>query len=311
VPVPTGATLAVVQATHLRTLPRTTSTSRRALSPGERVVAVAATGAPAGWYKVKLGTRVGWVQGNAVVVAALPGSASAPRRVEGVSVVYLVPSDRAERPGAADAMKRALRAVQAWPARHGGGRTFAIVDEPVARVVRAQRTAAGFNASPAGASPTATTLHDNAVPEVLAAVGASFAQPRRVWIIYVDADPACGSPHGGAAVTGCPGVAVLPSHDILGLLGLAGTGACTGAERALEPVCCWVGGLGHELGHALGLPHPVGCDAHLASCDSADLMWLGYAAFPRTAWNAPDRALLAQNPLYWLFPVQQPSASCP
>ena len=71
------------------------------------------------------------------------------------------------------------------------------------------------------------------------------------------------------------------------------------------------GGLGHELGHALGLPHPAGCDAQQASCDAQDLMWLGYTAFPQTAWNAPDRALLAQNPLFGLFPVQQPSATCP
>ena len=29
----------------------------------------------------------------------------------------------------------------------------------------------------------------------------------------------------------------------------------------------WIGGLAHELGHALGLLHPPGCEEGLASCD--------------------------------------------
>jgi hypothetical protein len=40
-------------------------------------------------------------------------------------------------------------------------------------------------------------------------------------------------------------------------------------------------------------------------------MWLGYATYPQTAWNAADRAQLAQNALYGLFPVQLPAATCP
>ncbi|MEN9799420.1 MAG: hypothetical protein RL653_3116 [Pseudomonadota bacterium] len=311
VPVPAGATMEVVMPTRLRAAPRANATSRRALARGARVTAMAASGAPAGWYKVRHGTTSGWVPGSAVVVVQLPGAAAGARRVEGVSIVYLVPSDRAERPGAAAKMKQALQAVQSWTARAGDGRTFAIVDEPVIRVVPVNRTAAGFNTPPPGSASSTTTFQDNAVSEAFAAVGGNFAQPRRAWIIYVDAEPACGSLYGGAAVPGGTGVAVLPAHDILGLLGQAGTDTCTGAPRPVEPVCRWVGGLGHELGHALGVPHPTGCDAGLSSCDAGDLMWLGYTQYPNTAWNAEDRARLAQNPLFGLFPVQLPAASCP
>jgi hypothetical protein len=312
VPVPTGASLEVVTATNLRALPRANSTSRRALAVGTKLTTVTGTAsAPAGWYRVRHGSTTGWVTGNAVVLTRLPGASAGAPRVEGVAVVYLVPADRAERPGAAAKMKQALQSVQSWTARHGDGRTFAIVDEPVVRVVRATRTAAGFNTPAAGSAASATTFHDNAVAEAFAATGGNFAQPRRAWVIYVDATPACGSLYGGASVPGGTGVAVLPEHDILGLLGQAGTDACTGAARQPEPVCRWVGGLAHELGHALGVPHPAGCDAQLASCDAGDVMWLGYVSYPQTAFGSADRAVLAQNPLFGLFPVQAPQARCP
>jgi hypothetical protein len=40
-------------------------------------------------------------------------------------------------------------------------------------------------------------------------------------------------------------------------------------------------------------------------------MWLGYVSYPQTAFGSADRAVLAQNPLFGLFPVQAPQARCP
>ena len=54
----------------------------------------------------------------------------------------------------------------------------------------------------------------------------------------------------------------------------------------------WIGGGGHELGHALGLPHPPGCEARLLTCDRNALMWTGYAAWPNTYLREDEKAVL-------------------
>lgn len=66
------------------------------------------------------------------------------------------------------------------------------------------------------------------------------------------------------------GLAVLPRADIDGLLGLS-----------QSTLCRWVGGLGHELGHAVGLDHPPGCDADQSQKPCKSLMYLGYLSYDR------------------------------
>jgi hypothetical protein len=68
--------------------------------------------------------------------------------------------------------------------------------------------------------------------------------------------------------------------------------------------------LGHELGHALGLPHPPGCDQGLPSCDSNALMWLGYTTWPQTHLRPADRATLDASPFMGLDWEPGPPASC-
>ena len=56
----------------------------------------------------------------------------------------------------------------------------------------------------------------------------------------------------------------------------------------------WVGR--GSLGHALGLPHPLGCEEKLESCDDMALMWAGFYGFPDTYLTEADKEMLEVSP---------------
>jgi hypothetical protein len=60
----------------------------------------------------------------------------------------------------------------------------------------------------------------------------------------------------------------------------------------------YVGGLGHELGHAFGLSHPPGCDQGLPTCDYNALMWAGYAAYPNTYLRPDEKSILLASEFF-------------
>jgi hypothetical protein len=111
---------------------------------------------------------------------------------------------------------------------------------------------------------------DNSVNDGFAATGETFNDPNYIVVFYIDSEPALGQLVGATS-----GVALLPAHDLRGLTGQPVPGDDAGVGR-------YIGGLGHELGHALGLPHPPGCDAGLSTCDQDALMWLGFRTWPDT-----------------------------
>jgi hypothetical protein len=57
--------------------------------------------------------------------------------------------------------------------------------------------------------------------------------------------------------------------------------------------------MGHELGHALGLPHPPECEDSDPNtiCPEQALMWLGYLTYPDTFFTAPELTTLNASPL--------------
>ena len=79
-------------------------------------------------------------------------------------------------------------------------------------------------------------------------------------------------------------MAVLPAHDLRGLVGLEPLG-----------VNRWIGGLGHELGHAFGLRHPPACEM---SCPFGPLMGLGYLTYPDAFLLPEDKAILNASPFF-------------
>jgi hypothetical protein len=65
------------------------------------------------------------------------------------------------------------------------------------------------------------------------------------------------------------------------------------------PVGRYIGGLGHELGHTFGLPHPPGCDDGLPTCDENALMWAGYVSYPDTYLRDDEKQMLLKSPYFW------------
>ncbi len=166
----------------------------------------------------------------------------------------------------------------------GGRKTFAVHD-PVVEVVATSHRQRWYNIHVAGPDRS-QWFWSNVVDDAFALTSGSFDDPWNRWVLYIDAEN-----EPGQAVGGTSGVALLPRHD---LLGLAGRNVFPGEDD----VCRWVGGLGHELGHALGLPHPPGCE-HIASAAACrSLMAHGFRQYPDTFLLPEDVARLDASPFF-------------
>jgi hypothetical protein len=207
-----------------------------------------------------------------------------------VRIVYLVPSDRAIRDDYARHLDSAISHLPIWLRNELGNKlSFSTNKKPV-DVIQTSHTAAWYKENPAG--DFTVWFFNNVVADGFALAGAQFFDPNYIWVLYIDSDPACGQLTGAAA-----GVAVLPANDLRGLAGEENIPPCAGQPADTSDVCRWVGGLGHELGHALGLPHPLACEDGDPSttCPSDNLMWLGYITYPDTYLLESDKTILENS----------------
>ncbi|MGH7859213.1 MAG: hypothetical protein ACREQY_17940 [Candidatus Binatia bacterium] len=222
-----------------------------------------------------------------------------------VRMIYLVPADRAIRRDHAVAIGSAIIELQAFyqdemglgqspplPSVAGLGQTFALHD-PLVEAYQTSHPAdfysTGPNAEPLG-------FWSSVLQDGFEITGGGFYDPDHRWIFYVDADPACGQLVGGVA-----GVALLPANDLRGLVGEPRVVTCPAETPDPRGLCRWVGGLGHELGHAFGLPHPPGCDAGTCSEHARDsLMYLGYGNYPDTWLLEEDERRLREGAFFSL-----------
>lgn len=244
--------------------------------------------------------------GNAVIAASYEGhSTEVPVSVrishgtEGtVRVLYVSPRDRPFRLEYSEGISNAIVDVQSWYRRQLGGLTFQIYST-TPEWCRMRGDSGYYSRGHAWEKVMEGVQHCAPV---------DWASDSFVYILYVDVDEACDEPH--ELGRGGSGIAMVPGWDLRGLANPGRYFAC-GKGPYKGNLGRWIGGLAHELAHALYVPHPPGCDAGLPTCDSPALMWWGYESFPSTYLRFDDKEILMRSPFITgeATPPEEPDAT--
>jgi len=211
--------------------------------------------------------------------AAHDADSSTAKKVKGktVQVIYLIPADEKIDPVYMKAIRQAAPVLQQWYKEQMGGITFHFAN-PLIIKLRSDKPASWFTIDHdnTGADWLNYTFY-NILGEVQRLMGSKWDTNRYAYTIYFA---------GEGPGAGIPGVAIMPENDLLGLSG-----------QNAEPVSRWVGGWGHELGHAFGLPHPP------PPTDSPDwysaIMGYAYLTFPNAILLPSDKETLANSGFFY------------
>lgn len=190
--------------------------------------------------------------------------------------IYLLPSDGIFKQEYVAGLKRVGPELQSWFRQQLGGSTITLAD-PAFEVHRAHHSLQWFTSRIHGDRHTWwQTVYEDAQQSI----GARFKDPNQCLVVYFGAE--IEGNHGAGAESIC----IMPEEDLQGLIG-----------HTPQPVSRWWGGSGHELGHALGLPHPPECEDADAStsCPEQALMYLGYLAYPNCFLTEDDKEHLLHH----------------
>jgi hypothetical protein len=194
-----------------------------------------------------------------------------------VQAVYLVPLDQTYKPVYSNAIYAALTNLQGWYADQLSNATSFRLSSPAVEVYVTPHNSRWY-------TTTAPGYFYNTLNDGFQLTGGTYPDPDITWIFYLDASAQ------GQATGGVNGVAVLHQGDLQGLV-----------AEASSTTKRWIGGSGHELGHAFGLPHPPGCQTPTPGvvCPLSALMWLGYTTYPATYLLPADKDILNQNGFFY------------
>jgi hypothetical protein len=210
-----------------------------------------------------------------------------------VHCVYIVPSDKEDRASAE--MANAFLHLQAWYRWQLAGKTFDLTD-PIVQVCHSEHDSSWYSTFTEDPSaPHSEWYWANAQRDARDLAGARFYMPDDTWAVYLDAEPEPDQHAGGASVNGS-GICVLTQSDIDALLG----------QHPTWTLCREIGGLGHEVGHTFGLPHPpAGQEFGRA------IMGTGYMTYPDCILTDADKIHLNANQFFHYRPWRrQPEGLC-
>lgn len=190
-----------------------------------------------------------------------------------VRFIYLVSKDHTYNPAYAQAIEKAAVDVQGWYKKQLNGLTFKI-NSPVVEVAYSDKNAAYFYGIGKPHSNFFVVLE-----EVNRLLQARQNDPNYIWVIYSDAPDHSGRGGGG--------VCIMPENDLIGLIG---------KSTKYPDIKRWYGGLGHEIGHAFGLPHPTDTKK-----DEDAIMWTGlYFKYPDKCYlTSEDKEKLNKSPFFF------------
>jgi hypothetical protein len=200
-----------------------------------------------------------------------------------VRVVYLIPTDKTLQTAYVANLATAARHLQGFFSSKLANETYSLTN-PIVTVLNSTHNSAFFNDG---------SFHGNVINDVQSLTGVDVLNdPDNRWLLYIDAQNACGN---GTGASGS--LATFPANDLRGLAQQPVIDPCSGGQD-FSGRCRWVGGMGHELGHTLGLPHPPQCeDADPNTiCPDFALMWIGYTTYPDAFFTAPDLTTLNASP---------------
>ena len=217
---------------------------------------------------------------NALAVTVV-GAAGGDGGSDQIRVLYVIPQDRAFRSDYATAVENALTDLRACIRTQLTGRTFSLLSAQP-QTCRLSRPAEYY----------ASDSWSKVLTDVQSCAPVLYGSSGFAWVLYVDILHACNAP--GRLGAGTIGLTMMARQDLDGLIGARVIDDCGMEWR--QPIARYIGGAGHELGHALGLDHPPGCDQGRASCDHNALMWSGYANYPNTYLREDDKRRLLASP---------------
>lgn len=189
-----------------------------------------------------------------------------------VRIIYLLPSDKKLNQKYTDAIGSGINQLPAWYKTNlGSNKTFRL---NAVETIQSTHTAAWFNAANSGSGTDAQYyFYNNAKADIKALLGAGYDESKYVYLTYVDAQ--------GATGAGALGFTAMPENDLLGLTG-----------QMTEGIPRWIGGAGHELGHAFGMKHPDNQNPQA-------LMWTGYTLFPNCILQDNDKTILNGSKFFY------------